>query len=53
MLGQQWKKGVPVEVIPSAYRVVQDKIQGQLGGKCVLRMSGTSKAVRLFTNFLF
>jgi len=50
VLGQQWKKGVPVEVIPSAYRVVQDKIQGQLGGKCVLRMSGTSKAGPVVTD---
>lgn len=45
-LGQQWSKGIPVEVIPSAYRSVYQRIEKVLGGKSELRMSGASKAVR-------
>lgn len=44
-LGEQWSKGIPIEVIPSAYRVVYQKIEKMLGGKSDLRMSGSSKAV--------
>ncbi|KAK7508585.1 hypothetical protein BaRGS_00000151 [Batillaria attramentaria] len=38
-LGTYWKKGVPIEVVPMAYRPVQLKIQQQLGGKTELRMA--------------
>ena len=44
-LGEQWNRGIPIEVIPSAYRVVYQKIEKTLGGKSELRMSGSSKAV--------
>ena len=44
-LGEQWSKGIPVEVIPSAYRAVYQRIEKMLGGKSDLRMSGSSKAV--------
>jgi len=37
-LGQAWKKGVPVEVIPMAYVPVTKKIEA-LGGKVTLRMA--------------
>ena len=42
VLGQQWKKGVPVEVVPMAYRPILEKMKA-LGGSPVLRMA-TSKA---------
>lgn len=44
-LGQQWKKGVPVEVIPMAYVPVSRAIARRFGGEAVLRMA-VSKAVR-------
>ncbi|XP_064120660.1 ribose-5-phosphate isomerase-like [Macrobrachium nipponense] len=43
-LGEQWKKGVPIEVVPMAYRPVQMKLESLLGGKAVLR-EAKSKAV--------
>ncbi|XP_046453852.1 ribose-5-phosphate isomerase-like isoform X1 [Daphnia pulex] len=54
-LGEQWRKGIPIEVIPGAYRVVYQKIEKLLGGKSELRMSGSSKAGPVVTdngNFL-
>nr|CAG4638620.1 EOG090X0ACL [Cyclestheria hislopi] len=54
-LGEQWLKGIPIEVIPSAYRAVQHKIVRTLGGELNLRMSGSSKAGPVVTdngNFL-
>uniref|UniRef100_A0A673IJB2 ribose-5-phosphate isomerase n=1 Tax=Sinocyclocheilus rhinocerous TaxID=307959 RepID=A0A673IJB2_9TELE len=42
-LGQQWKKGVPVEVIPMAYVPVSRAIARRFGGEAVLRMA-VSKA---------
>lgn len=44
MLGEQWTKGIPIEVVPMAYRTVQLKIEMELGGKAVLRQA-KSKAV--------
>ena len=38
-LGTTWKKGVPIEVLPMAYRPVQVKIEKKLGGKANLRMA--------------
>nr|CAG4648105.1 EOG090X0ACL [Moina brachiata]SVE93158.1 EOG090X0ACL [Moina brachiata] len=49
-LGEQWKKGVPIEVIPSSYRPVAQKIEKLLGGKSELRMSGSSKAGPVVTD---
>lgn len=43
-LGQQWKKGVPIEVIPMAYVPVSRMIAKRFGGKVDLRMA-VSKAV--------
>ncbi|KAI8914626.1 ribose 5-phosphate isomerase A-domain-containing protein [Gorgonomyces haynaldii] len=38
ILGTAWTKGVPLEVIPSAYKTVQHKIK-HLGGDPILRMA--------------
>ncbi|XP_059172865.1 ribose-5-phosphate isomerase-like [Physella acuta] len=38
-LGTTWKKGLPIEVLPMAYKPVQLKIVHLLGGKAVLRMA--------------
>lgn len=43
-LGEQWKKGVPIEVVPMAYRPVQMKLESLLGGEAVLR-EAKAKAV--------
>jgi len=54
-LGEQWQKGIPIEVIPSAYKAVHQRIEKHLGGKVTLRMSGSSKAGPVVTdngNFL-
>ncbi|XP_041699470.1 ribose-5-phosphate isomerase-like [Coregonus clupeaformis] len=53
-LGQQWKKGVPIEVIPMAYTPVSRAIAKRFGGEAVLRMA-ISKAGPVVTdnsNFL-
>uniref|UniRef100_A0A0B7A757 ribose-5-phosphate isomerase n=1 Tax=Arion vulgaris TaxID=1028688 RepID=A0A0B7A757_9EUPU len=39
VLGTTWKKGIPIEVLPMAYRPVQLKINQLLGGNAVLRMA--------------
>ncbi|KAK4290564.1 hypothetical protein Pmani_028415 [Petrolisthes manimaculis] len=39
VLGEQWTKGVPIEVLPMAYRPVQMKIESKLGGKAILRQA--------------
>nr|CAG4641064.1 EOG090X0ACL [Eulimnadia texana] len=49
-LGEQWKQGIPIEVIPGAYRAVQTKIAKNLGGELNLRMSGSSKAGPVVTD---
>ncbi|KAJ3346612.1 hypothetical protein HDU91_006991 [Kappamyces sp. JEL0680] len=38
LLGSQWSKGVPIEVIPMAYKAVMAKLE-KLGGKPTLRMA--------------
>lgn len=43
-LGRQWKKGVPIEVIPMAYVPVSRTIAKRFGGEANLRMA-VSKAV--------
>ena len=47
-LGQNWKKGVPIEVIPMAYLPIMKKLE-KLGGKPVLRMA-QSKMGSLITD---
>nr|CAG4645695.1 EOG090X0ACL [Lynceus sp. MCZ IZ 141354] len=49
-LGEQWSKGVPIEVIPAAYRTVQRQVVHKLGGTLELRMSGSSKAGPVVTD---
>lgn len=39
VLGEQYKKGIPVEVIPLSYVPVMQKIQSLFGGKVQLRMA--------------
>ncbi|XP_030211902.1 ribose-5-phosphate isomerase [Gadus morhua] len=48
-LGEQWKKGVPVEVIPMAYVPVARRIARCFGGEAVLRMA-VSKAGPVVTD---
>jgi ribose 5-phosphate isomerase A len=43
-LGEKYKKGIPIEVIPMAYCPVQQKIEAMYGGVAELRM-GKLKAV--------
>lgn len=38
-LGEQYKKGIPIEVIPFAYVPIKQKIQKQFGGTLKLRMA--------------
>lgn len=46
-LGEKWKKGVPIEVIPFCYVPIKNKIQLKFGGEAVLRMA-KMKAVIIF-----
>jgi ribose 5-phosphate isomerase A len=39
VLGTTYKKGIPIEVIPMAYKPVQMKIQDLYGGEVILRMA--------------
>merc|ERR1712179_268747 len=48
-LGEQWSKGVPIEVIPMAYRPIQLKIESELGGQAILRQA-KAKAGPLVTD---
>jgi ribose 5-phosphate isomerase A len=48
ILGEQWKKGIPIEVIPGAYVPLMKKF-AQMGGKPVLRM-GKNKAGPVVTD---
>ena len=45
-LGEQWTKGVPVEVIGMAYRPVINAIHAKLGGEAILR-AAKAKAVSI------
>ncbi|XP_064600461.1 ribose-5-phosphate isomerase-like [Liolophura sinensis] len=38
-LGERWDRGIPIEVIPMAYRPLQMKIEQSFGGKAALRMA--------------
>lgn len=38
-LGQQYKKGIPIEVVPLAYVPIKQKIEKEFGGELKLRMA--------------
>lgn len=38
-LGEQYKKGVPIEVIPMAYVPIKSKIEKKYGGEAILRLA--------------
>lgn len=38
-LGQQYKKGIPIEVVPMAYVPIKQKIEKEFGGALKLRMA--------------
>lgn len=42
-LGESWSYGIPIEVLPSAYKIIQQHIEKKYGGKCVLRESTTPR----------
>ena len=48
-LGENWKKGVPIEVVPMAWKPVQSKIEKLIGGAAPLRMA-VNKAGPLVTD---
>ena len=51
-LGEKWKQGVPIEVLPFTYVAVKEKIEKLLGGKAVLRMA-KQKAVRFNNTYIY
>lgn len=38
-LGEQYKKGIPIEVLPFAYLPIKRRIENDFGGKITLRMA--------------
>ncbi|CAG5113388.1 Oidioi.mRNA.OKI2018_I69.chr2.g7499.t1.cds [Oikopleura dioica] len=52
-LGQQWKKGVPIEVLPLAYRPVQKEIESRFGGVAKLRMAKAKAGPLVTDNGMF
>lgn len=53
-LGQNWNYGIPIEVFPPAYKVVQNAIEKLYGGKAELReYQGESKAKAVIVFFSF
>jgi len=48
-LGENWKKGVPIEVVPMAWKPVKTKIESRFNGVAVLRMA-VNKAGPLVTD---
>lgn len=51
-LGQQYKKGIPIEVIPMAYVPIKKKIENNYGGVAQIRMA-VAKAVSEIIYLLF
>jgi len=43
-LGQNWHYGIPIEVLPAAYKLVQETIEKLYAGKAVLREYSGPKA---------
>ncbi|CAF0808124.1 unnamed protein product [Adineta ricciae] len=48
-LGDKWKKGVPIEVLPIAYKITKKEIEKQLGGEVIVR-EGTGKVGPVLTD---
>lgn len=48
-LGERWKKGLPIEVIPMSYLVVKHRIESCFGGEANIRMA-IAKAGPLVTD---
>ncbi|CAF3645005.1 unnamed protein product [Rotaria socialis] len=48
-LGTKWTKGIPIEVIPVAYKLTKKEIEKQLGGEVVVR-EGTEKLGPVLTD---
>ena len=49
VLGDHWKKGIPIDVVPFAHALISHRIQTQLGGICTLR-TGSGKAGPVVTD---
>lgn len=49
LLGDQWKKGIPIEVAPMSYVPIKKRIEKTYGGQAVLRMA-LAKAGPLVTD---
>lgn len=49
-LGEQYKKGIPIEVVPMAYVPIQRRIESTYGGVAKIRMA-VAKAVNIFIIF--
>lgn len=43
-LGEKWKKGIPLEVVPMAYQSVRARIENEFGGTVNLRVATSGKA---------
>jgi len=50
-LGENWKKGIPIEVLPMAYVPVKHIVEAKYGGNAELRMA-QCKAVKIFLKFI-
>jgi len=48
-LGDKWEKGIPIEVIPVAYKITKKEIEKQLGGEVIVR-EGTEKIGPVLTD---
>lgn len=52
--GEQYKKGIPIEVVPLAYLPIKMKIEENFGGSVELRMAKVKAVSVLFIdNWLF
>lgn len=51
-LGQQYKKGIPIEVVPMAYVPIKKKIEEYYGGVAKIRMA-VAKAVSCYYYYFF
>lgn len=47
-LGEHYKKGIPIEVVPMAYVPIQRRIQSRYGGAVEIRMA-VAKAVNILS----
>lgn len=49
--GENYKKGIPIEVVPMAYVPIQRKIENKFGGTVKLRIA-VAKAVNIYFHYL-